>query len=55
MRTYEVYLTTGNTIEVKATCANWDTDAGNIRFLNDDRYVIALFILKNICGFYEVE
>lgn len=54
MHKYEVYLTNGDTIEVKAVYANWDIDLGTIRFLNDDRYVIAFFVLKNICGWREI-
>ena len=52
MRKYEVYLTTGNIIEVEGNVVERGTN--HCIFYAAER-VVAMFIYENICGWREVE
>lgn len=49
-KTYEIYLTTGATVEVKADDFEADFKKNQVTFSSGDKN-IAVFSLKNICGF----
>ena len=54
MRKYEVYLTTGDTNEEVGDHIEIHKD-GYLTIVDEYDHVTAMYVLANICGWYEVE
>ena len=54
MNKYEVYLTNGEVINIEAENFSTNYEHNVVRFLKGD-YIIAIFVLSNICGFEKVD
>lgn len=55
MRKYEVYLTTGETNEEIGDHIEMNETGGYLTIVDEYDHVTAMYVLANICGWYEVE
>ena len=55
MSKFQVYLTNGEVINIEADDFATNYEHGIVRFINDDKLNIAIFVLSNIYGFEEVD